>query len=60
MARTPTMQRCFNCGAELGVFIAVDPLDHCGAPACAREARDCLQEQREEAHARLDRDLGYD
>jgi hypothetical protein len=59
MPRTPKMRHCFNCGEELGVYADHDPLDDCGKLKCARAARDARAQEREEAHERLDRDLGY-
>ena len=32
----------------------------CGASECERFVRDARRAQREEAHAQLDKDLGYD
>jgi len=59
MPRAPKMRHCFNCGAELGVYADFDPLDNCGKSACVREARDQDREMREDAHERLDRDMGW-
>lgn len=53
------MRHCFNCGAELGVYADHDPLDDCGAQECQRAARDAFAQEREEAHERLDRDMGW-
>lgn len=53
------MRYCFNCGEELGAYSAYDPLDDCGKQECQRAARDAHAQQREEAHERLDRDMGY-
>jgi hypothetical protein len=53
------MRHCFNCGEELGVYADHDPLDDCGKMECTRAARDARAQEREEAHERLDRDLGY-
>lgn len=55
----PKMRHCFNCGAELGTYADYDPLDTCGAIECERTARDAMQTEREEAHEKLDRDMGY-
>lgn len=57
--RAPKMKHCFNCGAELGVMTHHDPLDTCGKQECERAARDCATQEREEAHERLDRDMGW-
>jgi hypothetical protein len=53
------MRHCFYCGDELGVYADHDPLDTCGKAACNRAASDAAQEEREEAHERLDRDMGW-
>lgn len=59
MPREPKMRRCFYCGEELGIYADYDPLDDCGKPECVRAAREALQQEREDSHARLDRDLGW-
>jgi hypothetical protein len=55
------MRYCFNCGAELGAFATRDyePTDTCGRPACEREARQAMEDERQQAHEQLDRDMGY-
>lgn len=60
MARAPKMQHCFNCGAELGVYVDSDPLDCCGKLECQREASAAMLEERERAHDELDRMNGWD
>lgn len=55
----PKERFCFNCGASLGVYADWDRLDDCGARECQRAVRDCLAEEREEAHEQLDRDMGW-
>lgn len=57
--KTPKMRHCFNCGEELGVYADHDPLDDCGNQECQRAARDAMHEEREAAHERLDRDMGW-
>ncbi len=54
------MQYCYNCGAELGVYMAY-PMDRdtCGAPECEREARNDAAAERDEAHVQLDRERGW-
>ena len=55
------IRRCWNCGADMG-FIEnryYDRMDSCGSLECQRAERDAAQQEREEAHERLDRDLGY-
>lgn len=60
MAKIAKMRFCFNCGEELGVYADHDPMDDCGKIECTRAARDCYAQEREEAHDRLDRDMGWD
>ena len=55
----PKMRYCFNCGEEIGAYSAYDPLDDCGKQECMRAARDAHAQEREEAHERLDRDMGW-
>lgn len=52
---------CWNCGESLGEIELrhYDRRDTCGASACEREAREAARAEREEAHERLDRDLGW-
>ncbi len=57
--KIPKMRFCFNCGAELGCYADHDPLDDCGAQECQRAARDAHAQERDEAHERLDRDMGW-
>ena len=54
------MRHCFFCGKELGVYADYDPLDNCGDSECAREARYAAAAERQEAHDKLDRDMGWD
>jgi hypothetical protein len=60
MPKAPKMRHCFNCGEELGVYADHDPLDNCGKRECIREAAGIEREAHEEAHDRLDRDMGWD
>ena len=53
------MRHCFNCGEELGRYADFDRMDHCGHPACSREARTCAAEEREDAHRDLDDRMGW-
>lgn len=57
----PKMHHCFNCGEELGPYSNAysGRFEACGKPECQREERDAYQQEREEAHEQLDRDLGY-
>ena len=55
------IRHCPYCGADMG-FIEdryYDGRDPCGARECNRMARDDAQAEREEAHERLDRDMGW-
>lgn len=54
------MRHCFNCGVELAPSPFRERFPSCGSPACEREARAEMQQEREEAHERLDRDMGWD
>lgn len=58
---TAKMRHCWYCGAEMGVIEArhYDRSDTCGKRECERAAQEQAQAEREEAHERLDRDLGY-
>ncbi len=53
------MRYCFTCGEEIGVYADYDRFDTCGKQECEREARHGRDQEREEAHERLDRDMGY-
>ena len=53
------MRHCFNCGQELGVYADHDPMDDCGKRECVRAAQDCHEQEREEAHDNLERDMGW-
>ncbi len=55
----PKMRYCFNCGEELGEYAYHDPLDTCGKRECDRAAREGAEQEREEAHRRLDDDMGW-
>lgn len=58
--KTPKIQYCFNCGAELGVYIHyAGDIECCGKPECNREMQDTYRRERDEAHEELDRDMGY-
>lgn len=54
------MQRCDYCGEEIGVYerYGRDP-QTCGKSECERWARDAEAEEREEAHRRLDDEMGW-
>ena len=57
---TDRRHRCFNCGEDLGPWDRFsDHLDTCGKQDCQREAYIAHAQEREEAHERLDRDMGY-
>jgi hypothetical protein len=53
------MRHCFYCGEELGIYAYHEPLDHCGKTECSRAAREEMRERRDEAHRRLDEDMGW-
>ena len=55
------MRYCAQCGDELGVYEDRNHMryDTCGKLECERAARDDALAEREEAHERLDRDMGY-
>jgi anaerobic ribonucleoside-triphosphate reductase len=57
---TLKMRYCWNCGEELGMIADKNYVrtDTCGNQECERALLDMMQEEREEAHRRLDRDLG--
>lgn len=52
---------CWNCGADMGVWDRryCDSTDTCGKQECERAAREAVEQQRDEAHEQLDRDLGW-
>ena len=55
------VRSCWNCGADMG-FIEnryYDRMDTCESVECLREARDAARAERDEAHDRLDRDMGW-
>lgn len=52
------MHYCFFCGEEIGVSYYSHPLDTCGKSECDREAAAQRQAERQEAHDRLDWDMG--
>jgi hypothetical protein len=56
------MRYCCVCGDEMGVIEAkyYDSRDTCGKMSCDREMRDADAAEREEAHERLDRDMGWE
>lgn len=56
MARNKT---CSWCGEDLGVPHDREP-ESCGKLECNREVRMQIQEEREDAHDQLDRDMGWD
>lgn len=56
------MRHCWYCGAELGEIEdhLYDRSDTCGSRKCDRALREQAEEEREDAHRQLDRDLGYE
>lgn len=59
MTKKPQIRFCFNCGDEIGCYADYDERDTCGKQECERAARDAYAQEREEAHERLDRDMGW-
>lgn len=53
------MRHCFYCGEAIGEYVDHDPLDTCGKQECEREARNEREQQRQDAHDRLDRENGW-
>ena len=55
------MRHCWFCGDEIGAYEDrhYDRWDTCGTREGERETRAALREEREEAHRRLDDDMGY-
>jgi len=55
-------RHCWNCGASMGVIEDrhYRRSDTCGKVECEREARDVERYERDEAHAALDADRGWD
>lgn len=52
---------CWNCGEDMGPRDRLsDHYDTCGKPECEREMRHAIQDERREAHEKLDRDMGWD
>lgn len=56
------MRRCCVCGKEIGILQEryYDRNDTCGDIECDREMRDQDAAVRDDAHERLDRDMGWD
>jgi len=51
---------CAFCGADMGAWDRFcDINDTCGARECERYARDSILAERDEAHQRLDEDMGW-
>jgi len=59
-AKPIPMRHCFFCGEELGRYLDYDPLDNCGRIEGRREAQRAAEIERDEAHRKLDRDMGWD
>ena len=60
--RKGKVRHCWNCGTSMG-FVEdrhYDRGDTCGSAECDREARDAYRAEHDEAHERLDRDMGWD
>ncbi len=60
--REGTLRHCWSCGEPMGIIenkhYSRD--DTCGKLECEREARDQYRAERDEAHERLYRDMGWD
>lgn len=55
------MKHCAYCGDELGMTDDNDrELEACGKRECQREVRGMYQQERDDAHAELDRMRGWD
>lgn len=52
---------CWNCGKDMGPWDRryCDSRDTCGDRECDRHARQAEEQERDEAHEQLDRDMGY-
>lgn len=60
MPKGVRMQFCAWCGEELGTYEQLgQPRDTCGKIECEREMRGMDEAEREEAHDRLDREMGW-
>lgn len=57
--KIPKLRHCFNCGKPVGTYADWDRLDTCGERQCEREARYVRDAERDEAHEKLDRDMGW-
>ena len=61
--KPPAQRRhhCWNCGADMGVYDRryCRSDDVCGSSECNRASRDAQQQERDEAHEALDRDMGF-
>jgi hypothetical protein len=54
------MKHCAHCGEELGMTEDWDrEPEACINPECKREVHAMYREEREQAHERLDRDMGW-
>jgi len=54
------LQFCDYCGTEIGFFVRQwREMYTCGARECQRWERDQHEAEREEAHQRLDEDMGW-
>lgn len=56
---TAKMRHCWFCGEELGMYADYDRWDTCGKSECERETNRALAMERDEAHRRLDEDMGW-
>lgn len=61
MNKTAKMRHCWYCGEEMGIIESryYDQTDTCGKLECDRAARHAAEQERDEAHEKLDRDMGW-
>ncbi len=55
----PRERFCPYCGESMGILDYVEKYDSCGKQECAREARNQLEADREEAHREVDERMGF-
>lgn len=58
MAIEPTMQHCFNCGEEIGIYVRYpgDEPECCGKKECMRELRYQMQDEEADRRCRAEED----
>ena len=60
MPKIAKMRHCFNCGKEIGGYPDAYHDRFTACHECQHEERDARQQEREEAHEQLDRNMGWD